>query len=206
MAADMGAVASSSSASLRNCDTRDALRPSSSRLSVVRALFTEPRARRARTAAGHVRRLCSAAPGRSYVRHRRERRSRLIARSREHSRFRRRNMRRAIFEWHDSRAHLVERTTVELPEAPDGVDHRLRRRQRHPLLALLQRARRLSRLRDEHRRTRVEAVANRSAVRPAVHCDDQRRRSEHRWRWELAEDGINFTVDFDLTYRRVSPR
>ena len=24
--------------------------------------------------------------------------------------------------------------------------------------------------------------------------------------WEVADDGTNFTVDFDLTYRRVSPR
>ena len=28
---------------------------------------------------------------------------------------------RATIEWHDSGAHLVERSTVELPEAPDGV-------------------------------------------------------------------------------------
>jgi hypothetical protein len=28
---------------------------------------------------------------------------------------------RAVFEWHHSGAHLVERVTVELPEAPDSV-------------------------------------------------------------------------------------
>jgi hypothetical protein len=28
---------------------------------------------------------------------------------------------RAVFEWHDSRAHLIERWTVDLPEAPDGI-------------------------------------------------------------------------------------
>ena len=28
---------------------------------------------------------------------------------------------RATFEWHDSGAHVVERFTVEMPEAPDGV-------------------------------------------------------------------------------------
>jgi len=28
---------------------------------------------------------------------------------------------RASFEWHDSGAHLVERSTAEMPEAPDGI-------------------------------------------------------------------------------------
>ena len=28
---------------------------------------------------------------------------------------------RVTFEWHDSKAHLVERGTVELPEAPDNI-------------------------------------------------------------------------------------
>jgi hypothetical protein len=28
---------------------------------------------------------------------------------------------RATIEWHDSGAHLVERSTVEMPEAPDGI-------------------------------------------------------------------------------------
>ena len=28
---------------------------------------------------------------------------------------------RSTFGWHDSGAHLIERSTVELPEAPDGI-------------------------------------------------------------------------------------
>ncbi len=28
---------------------------------------------------------------------------------------------RASFEWHDSRAHLVGRSTIEMPEAPDSI-------------------------------------------------------------------------------------
>lgn len=28
---------------------------------------------------------------------------------------------RATFEWHDSRAHVVERSTIEMPEAPDAI-------------------------------------------------------------------------------------
>ncbi len=60
---------------------------------------------------------------------------------------------RATIEWHDSGAHLVA--------ALDGgdargtrrhLDHGMRRRQRDLLPALLRRARRLPRLRDEHRR------------------------------------------------------
>jgi hypothetical protein len=27
----------------------------------------------------------------------------------------------ATIEWHDSRAHVVERSTVEMPEAPNGI-------------------------------------------------------------------------------------
>ena len=28
---------------------------------------------------------------------------------------------RAVFEWHESRAHVVERWSVEMPQAPDGI-------------------------------------------------------------------------------------
>jgi hypothetical protein len=28
---------------------------------------------------------------------------------------------RSMIEWHDSGAHLVERSTVEMPEAPNGI-------------------------------------------------------------------------------------
>ena len=30
---------------------------------------------------------------------------------------------RSTFEWHPSGAHLVQRTSVELPEAPDSISH-----------------------------------------------------------------------------------
>jgi hypothetical protein len=44
---------------------------------------------------------------------------------------------RATIEWHDSRAHLIERSWVALPEVPNGrVDHRMRRGQRQILAAL----------------------------------------------------------------------
>ena len=48
---------------------------------------------------------------------------------------------RVRFAWFDGGAFLVERWTVDLPEAPDGTgDHRLRRGQRNVLPALLRRA------------------------------------------------------------------
>src|SRR6266542_1233931 len=69
---------------------------------------------------------------------------------------------RAVFEWHDSRAHLVERSTVELPEGRDGAPFPQRF--------------------------------------TATISDDG---NTIAGRWEKAEDGTNFTTDFDLSYRRV---
>ena len=89
---------------------------------------------------------------------------------------------RASIEWHDSGAHLVARSTVEMPEAPDSISIMgCERRERELLSALLRRARRLPRLRNEHRRRRVEALARRRTVRAALQRDDQRRRQHDRW-------------------------
>src|SRR5919112_4780998 len=55
-----------------------------------------------------------------------------------------------------------------------NLDHGMRRRERDLLPALLRRARRLPRLRDEHRRRGVEALARGRTVPAALYRDDQR--------------------------------
>ncbi|CAA9493508.1 MAG: hypothetical protein AVDCRST_MAG12-2228, partial [uncultured Rubrobacteraceae bacterium] len=60
------------------------------------------------------------------------------------------------------------------------LDHGLRRRERNLLPALRRRARRVPRLRDEHRGRAVAALARGRTVRAALHRDDQRRRRHDR--------------------------
>ena len=110
---------------------------------------------------------------------------------------------RATIEWHDSGAHLVP--------ALDGgdargtrrrLDHGMRRRERDLLPALLRRARRLPRLRDEHQRRgwNSGARANCSQRFSATISDDG---NTIVGRWEKAPDGRAWETDFDLTYRKA---
>ena len=82
---------------------------------------------------------------------------------------------RATFEWHASRAHLIERATADLPEAPDNISIIGCDAANATYFQLYSdETRRLPRLRDEHRRRRVEALARGRAVLAALHRDDQR--------------------------------
>jgi len=50
----------------------------------------------------------------------------------------------------------------------------------------------------------VEALAGGRALLPTLRGDLQRRReNDHRTVGDLAQDGANYTTDFDLIYRRV---
>ncbi len=111
---------------------------------------------------------------------------------------------RIIFEWLASGAHLLQRGTVELPQARQYLYHRMRRGERDVLPAVLRRARRLPRLSDDHRQRRVEALAGGRAVSQrfiGTFSDDG---NMITGRWEIAKGGTNYTTDFDLIYRRVS--
>jgi len=114
---------------------------------------------------------------------------------------------RAIFEWHDSGAHLVERSSVEMPEAPDGVSIIGCDAANGTYYQLYSDERGVCRVYqmsiDAHEwklwRTGLPFAQRFTAT---ISDDGQTIAGQ----WEVAEDGTNFTVDFDLTYRRVSPR
>ena len=111
---------------------------------------------------------------------------------------------RASFEWHDSRAHVVERWTVDMPEAPDGVAiigcdaadgtyYQLYSDDRGVC-----RVYQMSIGAGEWKLWREgEPFAQRFTGRFE---DDG---ATIVGRWEAAEDGTNFSTDFDLTYTRA---
>ena len=111
---------------------------------------------------------------------------------------------RASFEWHDSGAHVVERWTVDMPEAPDGV----------PIIGC-----------DAADGTYYQLYSDDRGVcrvyQMSIGAGEWKlwregepfaQRFTGRFeddgativgRWEAAEDGTNFSTDFDLTYTRV---
>ncbi len=112
---------------------------------------------------------------------------------------------RVSFEWLEGRAFLIERWHVDLPEAPDGI-------------AIIGAGEREEELRQHYFDSRgVHRVYEmtfdgktwrmwRDATNPfpqrfnATIGDDGRTITG---RWEKAEDGETWAVDFDLTYSRV---
>jgi hypothetical protein len=112
---------------------------------------------------------------------------------------------RCTFEWHDSGMHLVERSTVELADAPDGVSIIGCDAANGRYVQLYSDERGVCRVYEmsigngEWRLWRDgEPFAQRFT---ATISDDG---NTITGRWELAEDGVNFRTDFDLAYRRVS--
>lgn len=112
---------------------------------------------------------------------------------------------RVSFEWHDSGAHLIQRWSIDMPEAPNGV----------AVIGCDAAAAAYFQLYSDDRGVcRVygmsiddgewklwrdgEPFAQRFTGRIAA--DGQ----TIEGRWELAEDGGEFRTDFDMTYRRVS--
>lgn len=111
---------------------------------------------------------------------------------------------RATFEWHDSRAHLVQRVTVELPEAPDNVSVIGCDAANGTYFQLYSDERGVCRVYEmsigngEWKLWREgEPFSQRFT---ATFSDDG---NTITGRWEIAEDGTNYTTDFDLIYRRV---
>ena len=112
---------------------------------------------------------------------------------------------RATFEWHASGAHLVQATTVDLPQAPDtiaiigcdaanGTYHQLYSDDRGVC-----RVYEMSITDTEWRLWREgEPFAQRFTGRFAD------RGATIAGRWELSEDGTNYRTDFDLTFHRLS--
>ena len=111
---------------------------------------------------------------------------------------------RVKFEWHDSGSHLVERWTVDMPEAPDGVAVIGCDAANGRYFQLYSDDRNVCRIYEmsigngEWRLWRDgEPFAQRFVGTFSADGDTI------SGRWELAEDGTTFTTDFNLTYRRV---
>jgi hypothetical protein len=111
---------------------------------------------------------------------------------------------RVTFEWHDSRAHLIERTTIELPEAPDSIAIIGCDAANGSYFQLYSDERGVCRIYqmsisdDEWTLWREgEPFSQRFTARIS---DDA---NTITGRWEIAEDFTHYTTDFDLIYRRV---
>ena len=111
---------------------------------------------------------------------------------------------RVTFEWHDSGAHLVERGTVEFPEAPDNISIIGCDAANGTYFQLYTDERNVCRVYEmsigdgEWRLWRQgEPFAQRFT---GIFSDDG---NTITGRWELAEDGTNFETDFELVFRRM---
>jgi hypothetical protein len=111
---------------------------------------------------------------------------------------------RTIFEWHESGAHLIERSTIDMPEAPDGISIIGCDAANGTYYQLYSDDRGVCRVYEmsigdsEWKLWRGgEPFPQRFSGRFA---DDGR---TIVGRWEKAEDGTNYTTDFDLTYTRA---
>jgi hypothetical protein len=110
----------------------------------------------------------------------------------------------ATFEWHDSGAHLIQRTSADLPEAPDSVSIIGCDATNGTFYQLYS---------DDRGVCRVYGMSIGDGEwklwregQPFPQRFTGRFEDEERkivGRWEKAEDGRNYTTDFDLTYVRV---
>jgi hypothetical protein len=111
---------------------------------------------------------------------------------------------RTVFEWHDSRAHLVQRSTVEVPEAPNGVSIIGCDCAVGTYFQLYSDDRGVCRVYEMSigdGEWRLWRNGDPFAQRFAGRFEDGGRTI--RGRWERAEDGGDFRVDFDLIYQKV---
>ncbi|MGH8911313.1 MAG: hypothetical protein ACRDVD_02285 [Acidimicrobiia bacterium] len=111
---------------------------------------------------------------------------------------------RATFEWHDSHAHVVLRSTAEMPEAPDAISIIGCDAANGTYFQLYSDDRGVCRVYEmsigdgEWRLWRDgEPFSQRFT---ATISEDG---STIAGRWELAPDGRSWATDFDLTYRRL---
>src|SRR3954451_20031249 len=111
----------------------------------------------------------------------------------------------ATFEWHDSGAHLVERSTVEMPEAPDGVSIIGCDAANGTYYELYSDERGVCRvyemsIGDGEWKLWREGEPFPQRFIATISEDGE----TIEGRWEKAEADGSFATDFDLTYRRVA--
>jgi hypothetical protein len=111
---------------------------------------------------------------------------------------------RATFEWHDSGAHVVMRSTVDVPEAPDSVSIIGCDAANGTYYQLYSDDRgvcRVYRMSLDGGEWSLWREGQPFPQRFAGRFKDDDRTIVGRWK--LAEDGTNFATDFNLTYTRV---
>jgi hypothetical protein len=109
----------------------------------------------------------------------------------------------ATFEWHESGAHLVERSWVEMPEAPDGLKIIGCDAANGTYYQLYSDDRGVCRVYEmsiDADTWRLWRQGEPFAQRFTGTFEDDG--NTIAGRWEMAEDGTNYVTDFDLIYRR----
>ena len=111
---------------------------------------------------------------------------------------------RASFEWHDSGAHLVHRLHVDLPAAPDSISIIGCDAANGTYYELYSDDRGVCRVYGmsiADREWKLWREGEPFPQRFTARFEDDGRKIVGRW--ELAEDGTNYTTDFDLVYRKL---
>ena len=110
---------------------------------------------------------------------------------------------RSTFAWHPSRAHLIQQTTIELPDAPNSLSIMGCDAGNGTYLQLYSDDRGVSRIYDmsigdsEWRLWREGEPFDQRFIGTISEDGDT-----ISGRWEKSEDGTSFTTDFELVYRR----
>ncbi len=111
---------------------------------------------------------------------------------------------RATFEWHDSGAHLIERSTVDIPGVPDGVSIIGCDAANGTCYQLYSDDRGVCRVYEMSIGDGEWTLWREGAPFPqrftGRFTDDG---NAIVGRWEKAKDGTNYTTDFDLSYTRL---
>ena len=111
---------------------------------------------------------------------------------------------RMTIEWHDSGAHLVQHSSVDVPEAPDSVSIIGCDAANGTYCQLYSDDRGVCRVYEmsiEDRVWRLWRQGEPFAQRFEAKISEDGQTIDGRWEW--AEDGSNFEVDFEIKYRRV---
>jgi hypothetical protein len=113
---------------------------------------------------------------------------------------------RASFQWHPSRAHLIQRTVINMPGAPDSISIIGCDAANGSYVQLYSDERgvcRIYSMRIDSREWILQREGDPFPQRFIGTISDDARTIAGRW--EKAENGAEFTVDFYLTYRKVVP-
>jgi hypothetical protein len=111
----------------------------------------------------------------------------------------------ASFMWHESGAHLVQRTTIDVPDVPDssaiiGCDET--NETFSQLYGDERGVRRIYSMTLKDRIWTLEREGDPFPQRFAATISEDGQTIDGAW--EKAEDGTNFKLDFHLTYRRIN--